>query len=157
RRIGVMVALGLAQSGELSFLLSQVGAELGVLSPRVFQVLVAGTIVSILCAPYVVGWGARVLRDTGPDPAPRPGLAGRGIAGRVLVCGHGRVGEAVCDALRARGVGHVVIEDDVRVARALRERGDCVVVGDSADPTTLERAGVRAASALVVCLSDRMS
>lgn len=157
RRIGVMVALGLAQSGELSFLLAHVGAELGVLSERAFHVLVAGTILSIVTAPYVVAAGARVLRGTMPDRAPGARLAGRGAAGRVLVCGHGRVGEVVCEALRQRAVPYVVIEDDVRVARALRQRGECVVVGDSGDRTTLERAGIRRASALVVCLSDRMS
>src|SRR5215210_5648536 len=48
----------------------------------------------------------------------RPEL--RSVDGHVLVCGAGRLGQAVADELAARGVDAIVVERDARVAGRAR-------------------------------------
>ncbi|UJR83334.1 cation:proton antiporter [Sandaracinus amylolyticus] len=157
KRVERMVALGLAQSGEFSFLLATIGAERGVLSRDVFHVLVSGTIVSILLSPYVVGVGARVLRRVAPEAPGAEERESTSKVGHVVVCGHGRVGEVVARLLERRHVPYVVVEEDRRIVRALARHGVHAVLGDASNPDVLERADVRGARALVVCLPDRIT
>lgn len=59
-RTGVIVAAGLAQIGEFSFILASLGASLGVLPEEAFQVIVAAAIVSITVNPFLLRLADRV-------------------------------------------------------------------------------------------------
>jgi voltage-gated potassium channel len=67
----------------------------------------------------------------------------------VVVCGYGRVGRYACAQLLAAGAPFVVIDrDDVPLADA-REAGGLLVSGDATADSTLRRAGIERARALV--------
>ena len=66
--------------------------------------------------------------------------------GEVILIGHGEVGRAVADVLRAADVEYTVVD---------LEDGDGVdVVGDATDPATLEAAGIDEARSAVLALPD---
>jgi CPA2 family monovalent cation:H+ antiporter-2 len=59
-RTGLIVAAGLAQIGEFSFILASLGAILGVLPEEAFQVIVAAAIVSITINPFLIRLADRI-------------------------------------------------------------------------------------------------
>lgn len=78
----------------------------------------------------------------------------RKLDGHHIVCGYGRVGEVVCEALAVAGVDFVAVEKDPdRISEAV-DRGLLYLEGDATETETLERAGVRRARGLVCALAN---
>jgi CPA2 family monovalent cation:H+ antiporter-2 len=164
-RVAVLAALSLAQVGELSFVLAQVGVGSGAIPRRLLDLTLDTSLTTIVLAPFVLRasrpilWAARHLPLAGrrfedriePDPD------AAGLRRHVVVCGCGRVGGELVDALRRRDVPCLVIEYHPDVARRLRERGVTVITGDAANPAVLEHANLpnaRLLAALVPDVSD---
>jgi voltage-gated potassium channel len=76
------------------------------------------------------------------------------LSGHQIVCGCGRVGQAVAQELKAAGKKVVVVEADPEKARVVQELGLPVVVGDATSEATLKSAGLERAHGLVACLND---
>lgn len=160
-RTAILAGITLAQSAEFSFLLARHGADLGVVSPEVFSLLLAGAVASIVVAPALHGAGAPIVRgwerlrparSTVPEPGPAPGAdAGRRLA---VVCGYGRVGRLIATTLERRGFRCVVIEEDPRLVRELRQRGGTVLRGSAENAVVLGQAPLASAAVLLVALPD---
>lgn len=78
------------------------------------------------------------------------------LKGHYLVCGHGRMGQILCEELRREGVDFVVIEGNHEVAESLVEDGFLVVEGDATEDKVLEKAGVARAKGLVAVVSNNV-
>ena len=149
----VRVGIGLAQIGEFSFVLVQVARTAGHVGEEMYNATLAAALLSILInaavirfVPPLVG----LLRD-----APQPSEPDAEVShGHVLLCGFGRVGSAVGEALDTFRVPYRVIDRDPDVLRALRQRGIVSVFGDGARAHLLSRAGVEHASLVVVALPE---
>ena len=166
-RTGLTVAIGLAQIGEFSFILSDLALELRLLPPDAHQLVLAAALGSIMLNPFLfraIGplerWlNARRLLQTVVDRR-AGGLAhlGRGKDDTeravTIVCGHGEVGSVVADAVARRGFKVVVIDQDRRIVEALRARGMAAVYGDAVRELVLDRAGIRSARVLVVAIPE---
>ncbi len=74
-----------------------------------------------------------------------------------IICGHGRMGEILCEELGREGVPFVVIEGDPEKAEMLLERGYYVVEGDATEDEVLGRAGVTRAKSLVALVSNNVN
>jgi voltage-gated potassium channel len=72
------------------------------------------------------------------------------MEGHVVVCGFGRFGRVVVDELRRTGLAVVVVDRDVGHEDELRRRGLPYLIADAVDDTTLTRAGILRARALVL-------
>ena len=89
------------------------------------------------------------------------GASGRARAGgderrgHLVLCGFGRVGSAVGEALDTFRVPYVVIDNDLDVVRALRTRGVPCLLGNSSRRTLLEAAAVPGAAMMVIAVSER--
>jgi len=70
-----------------------------------------------------------------------------------VVCGHGRMGQILCEELKSEGVPFVVIEGEPEVAEELAAQGYLVVQGDATEDDVLQRAGVIRAKGLVAVVS----
>lgn len=75
------------------------------------------------------------------------------LSGHYVVCGHGRMGQILCDELRAEGVPVVVVEGEAETVEQLAAKGYLVVEGDATEDEVLERAGIRRAKGLVAVVS----
>jgi len=76
------------------------------------------------------------------------------LSEHIIVCGHGRIGRAVTDSLRAEGTPFVVIDSDPEVCAMLAEENVAVIEGDSTREESLEAAGIRRASTFLACLGN---
>ncbi len=163
-RTSLTISASLAQIGEFSFILAALAVALGLLTPAGQSLIVAGALLSItlnavvfkLIAP-VERWVrdrprlARLLEPPrGRVPELPAGLDAGRLRGHAVLVGHGRVGRRVAEALAARKIPYLVVEQDRGAAVALRDGGLPVVYGDAARPGVLEHAGLRDARLLVV-------
>jgi CPA2 family monovalent cation:H+ antiporter-2 len=151
----LLVGVGLTQIGEFSFILVQVARSAGHVGADIYNATLAASLISILINAALVrtvpGWVAR-LRGVEERHAPT-GVEGAG-AEHVVLCGFGRVGSAVGEALETFGIRFIVIERDPDIVRGLRSRGVPCLFGDAAQPRLLEEAGSGRASLVVVALPE---
>ena len=133
-RTGLTVGIGLAQIGEFSFILGTVGLTLGLLPTEGFQLIVAGSLLSIALNPFLfrvvdpldrrlralpvlTRWlerqaGALAVLEATEDETP--------LRGHAILCGYGRVGRLIGPALDRRGFRYVVITLQRREVEQLR-------------------------------------
>jgi len=73
-----------------------------------------------------------------------------------IICGHGRMGQILCEELTKEKVPFVVVEGDSAGAETLVEMGYMVVEGDATEDETLRKAGVMRAKGLVAVVSSNV-
>jgi len=160
-RLAVLIGAALAQSAEFSFLLARIGLEEGALTTPIFNLLLSATVVTILLSPLVNSAAPALLRRVlaswpgaahDQDAAPVPAFSRHAI-----VCGYGRVGSIVCALLERHNKPFVVVEEDLKIVESLRARGITALFGDAGLPAVLERAHLRSATLLVLCVPERMA
>ncbi|MET0939610.1 MAG: NAD-binding protein, partial [Gaiellaceae bacterium] len=66
-----------------------------------------------------------------------------------IICGYGRVGQAVASEFRTAGVPCVVLDVDPRAIAVAQERGELWIEGSATSDETLEAAGIERARGLV--------
>ncbi|PYM63466.1 MAG: hypothetical protein DME11_16885 [Candidatus Rokuibacteriota bacterium] len=151
----VLVGVGLTQIGEFSFILVQVARQAGHVGADVYNATLAASLVTILInaalvklVPMWIGW-ARLAH------APAQGLRSSGaLEGHVVVCGFGRVGSAIGEALETFGVGYVAIETDPDIVKSLRARGVPAVFGDAAQRIILAAAQAERAALVILTVPE---
>jgi K+:H+ antiporter len=156
------VAVALAQIGEFSFMLSDVGRDLNLLTPQASNVLVAVAILSIVANPVLFRtvksidrWTQarptlRRLVDRSTPAASEDGTPARDPAHRAIVVGYGPTGRTVTRLLRDNGFEPTVVDMNLQTVRELREQGVRAVYGDATHRNTLSEAGAADSDNLIL-------
>ncbi len=152
-RTALRVAVALAQIGEFSFIVAQLGLGLELLPPAAMHALVAASIVSIMINPLLFRAIERLGRSWGPRGGARPGAPPTRRAHHAVVVGYGPVGRTVVRILREHGITPTVVELNVETVEQLRREGIDAVYGDAAHASILERAGMASAESLLFTTS----
>jgi CPA2 family monovalent cation:H+ antiporter-2 len=153
----LLVGAGLTQIGEFSYILVQVARDAGHIGSDVYNATLAASLLTILINAPVVRHAPRWLTALGfveSARVRRARAAEAERAGHVVLCGFGRVGSAVGEALATFGLRYTVIERDPDVVRGLVTRGVPALYGDAGRRDTLERAGTRDAALVIIALPD---
>ena len=150
-RTAVLVGVGLTQIGEFSFILVQVARTAGHVGAEVYNATLATSLITILVNAVLVRGVPAWLSRPRPEAASR---AAEPAGGHVVLCGFGRVGSAIGEALETFAVPYRVIERDPDIARSLASRGIPCLVGDAAHRGTLEASGAPTAALVIVALPD---
>lgn len=165
-RTMVVVAVGLSQIGEFSFIVGQTSLSLGVLNQEQYGLILASSLIAIVVNPvlfrmipnfeiwlrkFPVLW--RRLDHSGPEPEP----IGHGLRDHVVVVGYGRVGEHIVSVLRRLEEPYLVVELDAALATEYQQRGIPTLFGDAANSEILTHTGLKDAKALVVTLPDEVA
>jgi CPA2 family monovalent cation:H+ antiporter-2 len=149
----LLTGIGLAQIGEFSFVLVQAARREGHIGADVYQATLAASLLTIVINAVLVRLVPRYLGGLRAALPERDGSADA-LEGHVLLCGYGRVGSAVAEALNTFRVRWVVIENDPDIVRGLRERGIPSLFGDAGHRRLLEQAGAARATLAVVALPE---
>ena len=162
-RTALVVAAGLSQIGEFSFILGQSGIDLGILTQDQYSLILAGALLSITVNPLMF----RLI-----DPAEnwfkkRPALwrlldrhrpltlpAEEKVVGHVAIVGYGRVGRNISNLLGKMSIPHLVIDSDAENIDELNRLGIPNLYGDASNSEVLTHAGLENARALVVAGPD---
>jgi CPA2 family monovalent cation:H+ antiporter-2 len=161
-RTVLTVPSALAQIGEFSFILAELGRSLGVLPGVATDILVAVSIASILINPPIarlMGPVERlIVRLTRAKPSPAEVETGASSSldpqTRAIVIGYGPTGRTVTRLLMENGISPTVVELNVDTVRELRQSGISAVYGDARHHATLISAGLPHADTLIVSGAD---
>ena len=162
-RTMLVVAMGLSQIGEFSFIVGQAGLSLGVLNQEQYGLILAGALLSIVVNPLlfkVIPSLEQLLQKVPPlwrrlqRGEPTPQTSTHQHTEHVVVVGHGRVGEHIVTVLERLGVPYLVIEQDAAKAATFQQRGIHTLWGDAANSEILTHAYLAQARALVVTIPD---
>jgi CPA2 family monovalent cation:H+ antiporter-2 len=162
----LVVAAGLSQIGEFSFLLGSAGVSLGLLSREQYGLILAAAVLSIMINPFMfdgiplatrtlkrVPWFWRWLDKSGPVPD----AVRKGIKDHVIIVGHGRVGKHIGRVLAQLEHPYLVVESDAVRAREMQKEGVPTLFGDAANSEILAYTRLADARALVVTVSDEVT
>jgi monovalent cation:H+ antiporter-2, CPA2 family len=155
----LLVAIGLTQIGEFSFVLVQVARSAGIVGNEMYNATLAASLVTILLnAALVRRMPAALARIRLAKLRPRLQQKTEeieNIPNHVVICGFGRVGSAIGYALEAFGIRYLIVEIDPDVLETAQARGVSYIFGDCAHSHILEHAGLRRASLLIVTVPNR--
>ena len=151
----VLVGLGLTQIGEFSFILVQVARDAGLVGDDVYNVTLAASLITILLNGLLVRHAPDRLEALRLGRARlEPTEPSADAIDAVVLCGFGRVGSEIGEALETFDIPYSVVERNPEICAQLRARGIRCVYGDAAHREILARAGVERAPLVIVALPE---
>ncbi|HZA56295.1 MAG TPA: YbaL family putative K(+) efflux transporter [Candidatus Udaeobacter sp.] len=164
------VSASLAQIGEFSFILANLGVSQGLLPTEGQSLILAGAIISIAFNPLVFhamepaqAWIrsrsklAQTLERPDDPLAVLPMTVDLNrLTGQVVLVGYGRVGRRIGEALTENSIPFVVAEENREIVEQLRERGIPAVSGDASEPAVIVQAHIQRARMLVIATPDTL-
>lgn len=162
-RTALVVAAGLSQIGEFSFILGQAGIGLGLLDQDQYSLILAGALLSITINPMMFRLIAPAEKWLQKQPTlwrlldrhrPTPPPLDESIQGHVVIVGYGRVGRHIVNLLGQMSIPHLVIDSDAERIDEINQRQIPSLFGDASNSEVLTHAGLERARALVVAGPD---
>jgi len=159
----LIVAAGLAQIGEFSFILADLGIGLGLLPSTARQLVLATSMLAILAHPLLF----ELIERLRPRAAAKPAADDRaerraraeelpttGLSGHAVLVGYGRVGQIVANDLMAEGWKLLVIDARPELVEKLRAEGIEAFAANGAEERVLQAANLPAARLLLVAIPE---
>ncbi|QPC90852.1 YbaL family putative K(+) efflux transporter [Mesorhizobium sp. INR15] len=178
----LMVSASLAQIGEFSFILAELGVGLKLLPEQGRDLILAGAILSIVLNPlmflaidWMKPWLERRAARTAPPadtkpvgPATEPGQVASVAAvaskedgppkttltNHAILIGYGRVGGLVGAALKQASLPFLVVEDADKTLARLKADGIETVAGNAANAEVFAAANPEGASRLILAIPN---
>ncbi|KAA3445870.1 sodium:proton antiporter [Mesorhizobium sp. SARCC-RB16n] len=179
----LMISASLAQIGEFSFILAELGVGLKLLPEQGRDLILAGAILSIVLNPLMFlvidrmkPWlEARAARTAPPadakpvGPATEPGQVASvattsskedgppprtALTGHAILIGYGRVGGLVGAALKEAALPFLVIEDADKTLAKLKADGIETIVGNAANAEVFAAANPEGAKRLILAIPN---
>ncbi|WP_174873849.1 cation:proton antiporter [Vogesella oryzae] len=154
-------ALALAQGGEFGFVLLSLSGNLKLLPPVMAQAAIAGILLSMLLAPFLIQNADRIVKRLIKQDWTMQSLDLHQILVQsmlknehVIVCGYGRSGQYLARLLESEDIPFFALDLDPERVREAGEAGDSVVFGDAGKREVLMAAGVMRAKAVVITFAD---
>ena len=154
------ISASLAQIGEFSFILAALGVSLGILPEEGRDLVLAGSLLSIIANPLIFGWldvwqarRSQAAADAAPKPR-KPRWVGPPMpeGEHAILIGFGRVGSEIAKLLRERAVPLVVIDDDADLVQKARDDGYPAIRGNAANTRVLDEAAPENASLVILAI-----
>ncbi len=169
--MAMKIALSLAQIGEFSFILTNLGIQLNLLPALCIHVLVAVSIVSIALSPVMqffaeplarricrTGWGETLATMRKPFTWNKAAENTTGMDAveteyRAVIVGFGPIGQTVSRLLQENGIVPTIVELNHESLASIRQCGYAAVLGDASIPETLSHAGIQKSVSLILSAS----
>ncbi len=166
RSAALMISASLAQIGEFSFILANIGLVVGLLPAEARTLILAGAIITILLNPILFAAldmlarrekaqaeASKVVEEEEEVPTREP-IRPTSLKQHVVLVGHGRVGSFISTVLADAKTPLYVIEDNEDTVAALKQRGIEALAGNAADPAVIPAANLPEARCLLVAIPD---
>jgi CPA2 family monovalent cation:H+ antiporter-2 len=160
----VVVAAGLSQIGEFSFIVGQAGVSLDLIDGDQYALILAAAVVSIVLNPLMFHliptaehWLLRAPfvgeRMRAADPGVPP--EDQHLRDHVVVVGYGRVGHQTVNVLRELDCELLIVDLSAPNVEEAEADGLLALFGDASNSDILDHAGLTRARALVVTVPSQ--
>jgi len=162
-RTFLVIAVGLSQVGEFSFILGQGGMSLGLLGSNQYSLILAASLISITLNPFMYRLLPRLagalrrlplFRKRLDATIPLPEIDETRLKDHVVIIGYGRVGKHLVDVLELLEIPILVIEANVERIQTLNLLKIATLYGDAANSEVITHASLGHARALVVTVPE---
>ncbi len=166
-RLAIMTGIALAQVGEFSFILAQVGLEDKLLSGPPYQIFLAVSICSMIITPFLMQLSPHLARRVEavqrlhhwfPGKTTAHVLEAEGrhlrIKDHVIIVGYGLNGRNLARVLSETEVPYIALDLDGDTVRREAQHGLPLYYGDATNPNVLRHVKIEDARVLVVAISD---
>jgi CPA2 family monovalent cation:H+ antiporter-2 len=151
----VETSLLLAPGGEFAFIGIGLAAQVGLIAADVAAGVLAVVSLTMGLLPFIALFARRAghrFAKVAPSIPAFTVLPPDDHARRVLVVGHGRVGQLVCDLLEKHDIAYIAADNDPALVERWRALGRPLYYGDAANPLFLKRCGIDEALGVIVTL-----
>lgn len=166
-RTVILTGLALFQVGEFAFILSKVGIENNLLSPKMNQYFLSVSIVSMLITPFIMMGSERITdyllstrwvkilsRGATSRPIPVNETTDEELENHLVIIGYGVNGSNLAKAARYSNIPYVVIELNAQTVQKERKKNIPIIFGDAAQDHMLDAVNLNKARAVVIAISD---
>jgi monovalent cation:H+ antiporter-2, CPA2 family len=151
----VETGLLLAPGGEFAFIGIGLATQFGLVAPNVSAGVLAVVSLTMAALPFVGLFARRAghtfAREVAADPLFTV-LPPDDHAKRVIVVGHGRVGQLVSGLLEEHNIPYIACDRDTNIVERWRQLGRPIYYGDASNPLFLQRCGIDEATGVIVTL-----
>ena len=148
-------SLLLAPGGEFAFIGIGLATQLKLVDGGVAAGVLAVVSLTMGTLPFVAVVARRIHKRLDAEAPSRPSstlLPPDDHTRRVIVVGHGRVGQLVCDLLDKHEIPYLATDNDVVLVERWRNLGRPIYYGDASNPIYLQRCGIDEAAGVIVTI-----
>lgn len=150
----VETGLLLSGGGEFAFIIVGIAMASGTIERDIGGALLLVVALTMAATPFLAQLGRTAARRLlpsvrSPELALRPP---KDVEARVLVIGHGRVGDLICSMLEEHKVSYIATDRDPANVSQWRSRGRPIYFGDAKQVAFLKSCGIDRADAVVVTI-----
>lgn len=157
-----LVALGLAQIGEFSLIVSKLGLNMRLISDQQYQIFLAVSILSMLLVPYAMRFSlpladkmrALPLGVLGHNRSRQSTAPLETLSNHLLIIGFGLGGRTLAKVAQRSGIDFLVLETNLETVQKEKALGCPISYGDATQEPVLEHIQIGKARVLVVVISD---
>lgn len=160
-RLAIMAGMGLAQIGEFSFVLLRMGEDSHLLTPEIYQTLLAASVLTMAVTPQLIRSSGTVaakvaqalkIKTHAVEPHSRTTMEDH-----VIIMGYGVNGQNLASVLKKVGIEFIILDLNWERIKLAREEGHKAFFGDSTRTELLHKVGIEKARMLVLAISDPLT
>jgi CPA2 family monovalent cation:H+ antiporter-2 len=151
----VETSLLLAPGGEFAFIGIGLATHFSLIDGGVAAGVLAVVSLTMGTLPFVALVARRIHKKLDKEAPSRPSstlLPPDDHTKRVIVVGHGRVGQLVCDLLDKHEIAYLATDKDVALVERWHNLGRPIYYGDASNPIYLQRCGIDEAVGVIVTI-----
>ena len=169
-RTALVVGFCLCQVGEFSFVLADTGLDAGLMTEYNYQIFLAVSVVSMLVAPFAIGFApalaglfeklplpARIRTGAFPSGEPNSIEPGKKPKDHLIIVGFGMTGQNLARAARLSQIPYVVLDMNPVTVANEKSKGEPIVYGDASQEEILRHIGIDSARVLQIAVPDMVA
>lgn len=154
-KIAFKTAIALAQVGEFSFAIFALAGNKHLLDTELTQLLVLAVVLSLIITPFIL---TRINEIAGlffKETSLTEDFSSLSTYNNhVIVCGYGIVGKFVVKALRAEGIGYIIVDNSYKHVQEALSEGEKAYYGDMSKTAILEKLHTKESISVIVTLDN---
>lgn len=163
-RTVILVALGLSQIGEFSFVLAKTGLNVQLGMEYHYQLFLAVSLVTMMICPLLIALAPHIASALCRLPWPEAFLSGWGSAHQesevpqlsqhVIIVGFGLAGRQLARCCRLSHVDYIILDLDPQIVVEGQQAGEPIHFGDASHLSVLRHAHLNQARIIAIAVDD---
>jgi monovalent cation:H+ antiporter-2, CPA2 family len=166
-RTALITGISLAQIGEFSFILSDVGREFELIGPDVYQIFLSVVVITMIATPFIYALRYQIAGLVKIIPLPNTIKNGTSIKkgktpaqtknNHLIIVGFGHSGRLLSKAAVSAGLDYNIVDLNPDTVRLELKAGEPIMYGDATQGKVLQKAGIDKARILVIVSNDAIA
>ncbi|MCX8125219.1 MAG: cation:proton antiporter, partial [Spirochaetes bacterium] len=163
-KTAALAGLSLAQIGEFSFILVQIGMMYSLLTQGEYQMVLSVSMATMVLSPFLMKY-SQVFADVITKlPVPKMVLYGfahsessqvHPLKDHIIIVGYGINGRNVAIAAKNIKIPYIIVEMNPETVKKEKKEGENIIYGDASQEDLLYQVNIVSARVLVIAIADR--